>query len=150
MGAARVIGRLTIVLLFFGVVGFPLMCNAKEAAVKATPQKQGADISQGKAVLRVSASSGKSVSVELANTVPVRALQFTVTGVKMSEVRTTSRTPGFLAKFNEENGAVIVLSISADLSAPGKGSIAEIICDKPSAAQLSEIKIAGKDRESLQ
>jgi len=95
----------------------------------------------GEAVLKVAAGSEKSASVEMASTVPVRGVQFTVSGVKMTEVRTTDRTAGFLAKFNEANGMVILLSTSQMTIPPGKGAIAEIICDKPAEASLSGTKI---------
>lgn len=95
----------------------------------------------GEAVLKVSASSGKSASVEMASMVPVRGVQFTVNGAKITEVRTTDRTKGFLTKFNDANGMVILLSTLAESIPPGKGAIAEIMCDTPAEASISEIKI---------
>lgn len=83
-------------------------------------------------------------AVELRNDIPVRALQFTLTGVKITEVRTTSRTKGFLAKFNEQNGKVIILSTAAEEIAPGKGVVAEIACDKPASAKLADVNIVGR------
>ncbi len=44
----------------------------------------------------------------------------------------------------KKNGKVILLSTAGDEIAPGKGAVAEIVCDKPSAANLSEVKIVGK------
>lgn len=83
-------------------------------------------------------------AVELKNDIPVRAVQFALTGVKITEIRTTPRSKGFLAKFNEQNGKVIILSTAADEIAPGKGVIAEVVCDKPASAKLAEVKIVGK------
>ena len=83
-------------------------------------------------------------TVELQNDIPIRAVQFALTGAKITEVRSTPRTKGFLAKFNEKNGKVILLSTAGDEIAPGKGAVAEIVCDKPAAANLSEVKIVGK------
>ena len=80
-------------------------------------------------------------NVDLQNDVPVRAIQFAVTDAKISEVRTTDRTKGFLAKFNEKNGKVIILSTAGVEIAAGNGAIAEIVCDKPAAAKLVDGKI---------
>ena len=93
----------------------------------------------------VGASNGVA-SVELRNDIPVRAIQFALTGVKITEVRTTSRTKGFLAKFNEQNGKVIIVSTAAEEIAPGKGLVAEIACDKPASAKLADVKIVGNKR----
>jgi len=93
------------------------------------------------APLSVVKHSKTTARVVLNNDVPVRGVQFTVEAVKVTEVRTTERTAGFLAKFNEKNGMVLMVSASTDVINPGKGPIADIICDKPGDARLSEIKI---------
>ena len=93
------------------------------------------------ATLKIVKGSGNIVGINLTNNVPIRGVQFTLEEVKMTDVRTTSRTAGFLAKFNEESGIVILVSTSGDKIAPGTGLIAEITCDKSGSASLSEIKI---------
>jgi hypothetical protein len=139
-------------IVFLLSAGLSLISHAGEANVK--PQKEKAEAvvkpqSEKKATLKVVASSDKAASLEMINSVPVRGVQFILSGANITEVRTTKRTAGFLAKFNEKNGAVILVSTSDDRIAPGKGSIGEIICDKPGSAQLSGIRIAGSNREPL-
>jgi hypothetical protein len=85
-----------------------------------------------------------TVGIDLTNSVPVRGVQFTINGVKPTEVRTTSRTKGFMTDYNEKNGKVIMVSLSGNTITPGTGIIAEIICDKGGSASLSEVKIAKK------
>lgn len=139
---------MTVLLLSAGV---PLVSQAEKAAVKSQKEKAAPVKSQPekKATLNIKAGSGNTLSVDLTNSVPVRGLQFIISGVKMTEVRTTKRAAGFLAKFNEKNGAVVLISTAEERIAPGKGPIAEVICDKPGSAGLSGIKIAGSDREVL-
>jgi len=91
--------------------------------------------------------SKNSANVLLANKVPVRGLQFTVTGVKVSEIRTTKRTKGFLAKFNDKNGTVLVVSASAASIEPGMGSVLEIVCDKPEAVIITNEKIVAVQKQ---
>ena len=143
---------LVMLLIVFLVVGISLISRAEEPTVKVAPQEEKAakvDAPGEKVSLKIGAVSGNSVGIDLTNGVPVRGVQFTVEGVKATEVRTTSRTAGFIAKFNEKNGRVIMVSSSGGAITPGKGAIAEIICDNPKSARLSEIKIAGSKREPL-
>ncbi len=120
--------------------------SAKPAAETAAPAKKPAEPAGQAAGVKepsvklVPGAKGV-VSVDLQNEVPVRALQFAVTEATIKEVRTTDRTKGFLAKFNEKNGKVIILSTAGDEIPPGKGSIAEIVCDKPASAKLVDGKI---------
>ena len=93
------------------------------------------------ATLKIVGGSGNTVGIDLTNSVSVRGVQFTIEGVKVTEVRTTSRTAGFLAEFNENSGIVILISISGKEIAPGTGLIANIMCDRGGSATLSEIKI---------
>lgn len=93
------------------------------------------------ATLKIVAGSGNVLGIDLTNNVPIRGVQFTIEGVKMTDVRTTSRTAGFLAEFNKEAGIVIMVSTSGGKIAPGTGLIAEIISDKGGSANLSGIKI---------
>ena len=80
--------------------------------------------------------------IDLTNTVPVRGVQFTIEGVEIADVRTTSRSENFMANYNEENGRVIILSLGGDEIAPGEGFIVEILYDGDGVARLSEIVIA--------
>lgn len=93
------------------------------------------------AILKLVEVSGNILGIDLTNNVPVRGVQFTLEGVKITEIRTTSRTEGFLASFNEDNGKVILASLSGGEIPTGKGLIAEILCDNGGSASLSEIKI---------
>ena len=95
----------------------------------------------GEANLTLTTGSGNGINLELSNDLPVRGVQFTLNGAKPSEVRTTSRTEGFFTKFNENNGTVVLVSLSGKKIDPGTGPIAEIVCDKADTAGLSNIKI---------
>ena len=131
--------------------GAPLVSQAGEATVK-PPGEKAAPVKpqpEKDALLNIKAGSGNTLNVDLTNSVSVRGMQFTISGVKITEVRTTKRAAGFVAKFNEKNGAVVVISTADERIAPGTGSIAEVICDTPGSAGLSEIKMAGSNREPL-
>jgi len=93
------------------------------------------------AILKLVEVSGNILGIDLTNDVPVKGVQFTLEGPKITEVRTTSRTEGFSPSFNEENGRVILLSLSGGEITTGKGLIAEILFDNGGSASLSEIKI---------
>jgi len=93
------------------------------------------------ATIKIVGGSGNVFGIELTNKVPVRGVQFAVEGVQMNEVRTTSRTTGFMSDFNKESGIVVMLSTSEDKIPSGTGLIAEIVCDKKDSASLSGIKI---------
>jgi len=82
--------------------------------------------------------------VELQNKVPVAGVQFKVEGAKMTEVRTTARTAGFICKFNEANGMVLMVSATGDEIAVGSGSICDIVCDNPATAKLVSPKVVAK------
>ena len=96
--------------------------------------------SEDEASLNISPGSAGGVNLLLDNIVPVRAVQFTLNGAKMSDVRTTPRAEGFLARYNEKNGTVVLVSLTGKKIAPGSGPIAEIVCDNPSA-QITNKKI---------
>ena len=98
----------------------------------------------GEPSLSVVAASKDLATITLQNEISVQGVQFELTGVKITEVRTTDRTKGFLAKFNEQNGRVILLSTTGDKIGPGAGAVAEIVCDKPGSAVLSGVQIVGK------
>jgi hypothetical protein len=95
------------------------------------------------AILTLLEVSGNTLGIDLTNDVPVRGVQFTLEGVEIIDVLTTSRTEGFSPSFNEENGRVVLLSLSGDGIAAGNGLIAEILYDDDGggSASLSEIKI---------
>ena len=82
------------------------------------------------------------VGIDLTNTVPVRGVQFTIEGVVITDVLTTSRSEDFMASFNEENGRVLIVSLAGHEIVPGEGLIAEILIDGNGPARLSEIVIA--------
>ena len=94
------------------------------------------------ATLKIIEGSGNTVGIDLTNTIPVRGVQFTIEGAKITEVHPTSRIKGFLAESNKESGIVIIVSMSGNTIAPGTGLIAEVIYDKGGSASLSGIKIA--------
>jgi hypothetical protein len=96
---------------------------------------------EGETNLTLTKGSGSGVDLELSNDIAVRGVQFTLDGAKPSEIRTTSRTEGFFAKFNEKNGMVVLVSLSGKKISPGKGPIAEIVCDKAGSARLSNVKV---------
>jgi hypothetical protein len=112
--------------------------EASKAAEGATKEKTT------EPALSLKAGGKNTAKLELQSDIPVRALQFSVTGAKITEVRTTGRAKGFFSKFNEKNGMVIVLSTAGEEIAPGKGEVAEIVCDKPATAKLADVKIVGK------
>ena len=100
------------------------------------PEEPGED-----AILKLVEVSENTLGIDLTNDVPVRGVQFTLEGVNVIEIRTTSRTEGFFARVNEENGTVVLVSLSGKNISPGKGLIAEILHDNGGSASLSEIKI---------
>ena len=88
------------------------------------------------ATLKIIEGSGNTVGIDLTNTIPVRGVQFTIEGAKITEVRPTSRIKGFLAESNKESGIVIIVSMSGNTIAPGTGLIAEVIYDKGGFCQF--------------
>ena len=77
--------------------------------------------------LNVASSSGNSASIALSNEVNVGGVQFQVGGTKISGVRPTPRTEGFLTTFHEQSGTVILTSLSGKTIPPGNGPIVEIV-----------------------
>lgn len=113
-----------------------------EKKVKKTVRKKSQapmTVESGDATVKIVDGSGNSIGIDLVNKVPIRIVRFVIKGVKMIEARTTSRTDGFYAKYNEESGKVTILSPSGKMIAPGTGLIVEIICDNRGAPNLSEI-----------
>ena len=133
----------------FLCAGLSILSGAEGGTIKITqPKKEGKKAkevkkapAQEKIPLTIVKSTKTSAHVEMNNSMPVRGVQFTLDGTKIVEVRTTPRTTGFLIKFNEKNGMVLLVSAAADTIAPGKGAIAEVICDTPGAARLSGVKV---------
>ena len=95
----------------------------------------------GEPSLKIIAGPQGIATIELENERPVRAIQFALTGVTITEMRATDRTRGFLMKFNEQNGKAIILSTSGDEISPGKGAVAEIVYEKEGSPTLAEMKI---------
>jgi hypothetical protein len=94
------------------------------------------------AKLKIVAGEGSVIGLDLENTVPIRGVQCALNGAKISEIRTTERTKGYLTKFNEATGIIILVDMSGKKIPPGKGPIAEVVCDNARSASLSEIKLA--------
>ena len=115
----------------------------KEKVKKAVPKKQTPIEAAGNkdATLKIVTVSETILGLELTNRVPIRGMQFTLQDADISEIRTTTRSKGFLTDFNKEAGKVVILSASGDKIAVGSGLIAELVCDKIGSASLSEIKL---------
>ena len=99
------------------------------------------ELDSGDAEIKIIASGENLLGIELQNKVPIRGVQFILMEAKITEIRTTARTKGYFAKFNEATGKVILVSMSGDKIEPGTGPIAEIVCNKGADASLSEITI---------
>jgi hypothetical protein len=151
-------------ILLVVLVVFPLsfgawsVVQAGEAALKAPKEKAvPEDVAkkaepEKKATLTLKPGEKNTFGIDLKNSIPVRGIQFTLSGLKMTEVRTATRTAGFLAKFNEETGIVILVSTAADEIAPGKGPVLKILGEKVPDAEvsLSKIMIADRDRKLIE
>ena len=134
-----------ILCLFLGGPSCKKTKKEQKTTMKEKVEKKAKDsmvVESKDATLKLVEGSGNTVGIDLTNTVPVRGVQFTIKGAKITEVRPTSRIKGFLADFNKESGIVIMVSTSGDKVASGTGLIAEIIYDKGGTASLSGIKIA--------
>jgi hypothetical protein len=100
-------------------------------------EKQGGSEPQ----LTISPVSDNGANIELSNEAPVRAVQLTLSGVRPSEVRTTSRTEGFFVKADEKSGNVVLISMSGKMIAPGNGPIAEVVFRNGAAAAFIKNKV---------
>jgi hypothetical protein len=94
------------------------------------------------AKLKIVPGEGNVLGLELKNAVPIRGVQCVLKGAKISEIRTTDRTKGYLTKFNEATGILILVDMSGKKISAGTGPIAEVVCDNPGSASLSDIKLA--------
>jgi hypothetical protein len=94
------------------------------------------------ASLKLVSGDKNSHSLNLENSIPIRGVQFVLEGVKITNITTTERTKGYLANFNAESGAVIIVHTSGGKIEAGKGSIAEIVCVEGGSPTLSDIKLA--------
>ena len=94
------------------------------------------------ASLKLVAGEKNVHSINLENSIPIRGVQFVLEGVEITNVNTTERTKGYLANFNAESGAVIIVHTSGGNIEAGKGSIAEIVCVGEGSPTLSDIKLA--------
>ena len=150
-GFKRVVFILVIVFLF---TGLSFAEKQEKAATDTKVKKEVKKSDAKKAALTLGTISGNTISINLDNAGPVRGIQCTLSGVKVTELRTTSRAAGFLAKFNEANGRIIMVSTSEDKIAAGKGAIAEIVYEKNKDSDmtdinLSEITIVGEGKKVL-
>jgi hypothetical protein len=155
LNVKRVHMLLVVLVVFPLCLGVRPVVEAGEAPVKApiekaVPQKKLEP--EKKATLTLKPGEKNTFGIDLKNSVPVRGIQFTLNGLKMTEVRTASRTAGFLAKFNEETGIVILVSTAADEIAPGKGPVLKILGEKVPDAEvsLSKVMIADSGRKLIE
>ena len=94
------------------------------------------------ASLKLVAGDKNVHKINLENSIPIRGVQFVLEGVEITNVNNTERTKGYLANFNAESGAVIIVHTSGGKIEAGKGSIAEIVCVERGSPTLSDIKLA--------
>jgi len=113
---------------------------AQEGAAAEPPKTQMYELDT-QATLKAVPKSDTLLEMHLANKGPINGLQFTLTGVSITSVRTTSRTAAFMSKFNAANGRVIMISVSQTPIPPGDGPILEVIGEKARTAKLSDIKL---------
>lgn len=107
----------------------------------AEPQKAEMYVLDTEATLKAVPKSDTIVEMHLANKGPISGLQFSLLGASITSVRTASRAAEFLAKFNQANGTVIMISLSQTPIPPGDGPILEAVCEKARSATLSDIKL---------
>ncbi len=85
--------------------------------------------------------SDTTVKINLTNNTAVRAVQFTLEGTTITGLHTTERTTDYLAKFNAENGKIILVSLSRATISPGTGAILKVECKDASKATITNVKI---------
>ena len=89
-------------------------------------------------------SVSSPVEVSLGNDVPVRGVQFVFCNeddfLTLNEIRTTERTEGFLVQFNQDNGIVLLVSLSGNTIVPGSGPILELLFDVSEEAPEGECR----------
>jgi hypothetical protein len=112
-----------------------------EKKVKSKPQNP-IQLESKDAKLKIETDKENVIGLELENTVPIRGVQCALKGVKISEIRTTERTKGYLTKFNEATGIIILVDVKGKKIQPGTGLIAEVVCDKTGSASLTDVKLA--------
>lgn len=106
--------------------------------------------------LKVVKKWGKRVTINMENDTPVLGVECTLIDLpdvaKVKRIKTTSRTKGFLAQFNDldEKGVkVVLLSLRGKAISPGEGPILEIlykrrgnIKNKKADMELTDVNIA--------
>ena len=116
--------------------------DAYDNGEKENPREDTTPLEEGaQSTLTLTPGTGNSAQIELANDVPVRGVQFTLSGAQPTEVRTTPRTEGFLASFDKNSGKVILVSLSGKTIAPGTGPIAEVVGSNGSTSNVSGVVI---------
>ena len=148
----RRVRALVVMFCFFTVsAGVWCLVEAEDTSPKKKEAVAGEPHAEKKATLSLKAVADNKIKLELVNSVPVRGIQCTIRGVRLREVRTTTRTAGFFAKFNEETGIVIIVSTAGDEIAPGKGPVAEVIGEKIPGEEpsLSQVMLADTNRQLL-
>lgn len=118
----------------------PVTNDMKEATEKKREQLKA--VADQDAALTIVNPSSTGLSINLKNKTPVGGIQFTISGVKIVEILTTSRTSGFVITFNDKTGTVIMIGASDRTIDEGEGVIAHIACQEAQEAHLSEIKIS--------
>lgn len=148
-----------VLIMVFSLVGqsckksqeVPAPKGEEKAAEKATEPRQEQPVAtyvnrmkvdSKEASLKLVAGDKNVHTLNLENSIPIRGVQFVLEGVKIKNVNITGRTKGFLANFNAESGAVIIVDTSGGKIKAGNGSIAEIVCIEGGSPTLSEIKLA--------
>jgi len=113
---------------------------AKDGAAAEPPKTQMYELDT-QATLKAVPKSDTTLEMHLSNKGPINGLQFTLTGVSITSVRTTSRTAAFMAKFNAASGKVLMVSVSQTPIPPGDGPILEVVGEKARTASLSDVKL---------
>lgn len=107
-------------------------------------------------ILKVVKKWGKKAAIEMENDTPILGLEFTLNDMPnlltAKTIKTTSRTRGFLIRFNDlgdEGVKVILVSLNGKAISPGNGAILEVFYKggrrffgKKAGLELSGVNIA--------
>lgn len=115
--------------------------KAKKNVLEKKQSQNLLKVDEKDALLKSKVLSATALSLDLTSSVPIRGIQCTIEGTRITEIKTTARSAKLLANFNENTGIVILVSMSGEKIAPGAGSIAEVACDQAANALLTNVKI---------